>query len=639
MSQTDEQYKGKLPRPAKTQTIKEFEDEEIKPDPEYTEFNSVAEILAKPEYFKLIIEQPEFQAMLKREGIPDPLATKAEGEDAGKVKKEPVKDEQKEKKVESNPDEQKADAGEDEPKTSIDVVMVPSLEEIAPISEDSVEPEKPVESTFEPAYRRVSHKISTPVEIDVTHDMATLKRAGIEDLLTDFSGDRKTKRGEKFHKFLQQFRPLAVVEPLSYDGESGSVQYGNHAYVFNEAVAGSSARTHEYELKRIRPKVVSNQLTADGERRDLIAHGNKAVALTEEVDEANKQMVDLALELRRPGSSIKGADVIINPFRIPLLLRDMVAYNAMTLTYAGWVAIHEPYLNLAMLNYVRDKNAQERDVVTNTHMKRSMYDRFVIEGATGSNSQDYYYNVLPSMANYQVCEGVLNRSMAKSMEAMSTLSSSSRSISANLTNRQASQMLLGLTSIQPSDGVNFSRHLGAFLLGGKRRTLEVDIDDGASKSPMINAMCSMASLALIDPKFMDPRTRRQLLMNTLLPFYDEFKVQRQNLEEQMDVNQIAQMIEDGVYNLPRVTKLVDTGGKGFVRQREIRTILTNLYARLGNVKYDRLNVTGRLYSAPTEAPFIPFTPRGDIMDIVLFGTRTDGFESRMHEIASYKPGN
>uniref|UniRef100_A0A2V0R971 Uncharacterized protein n=1 Tax=viral metagenome TaxID=1070528 RepID=A0A2V0R971_9ZZZZ len=636
MSQTDEQYKGKLPRPAKTQSIKEFEDEEIKPDPEYTEFNSVAEILAKPEYFKLIIEQPEFQAMLKREGVPNPLS-KTDDESGGvEPKSGEKKGEQKEKKVEAEPDGSKADAEGDEPKTSIDVVMVPSLEEVAPVMDDTTSPEPSAPSTFEPSYRRVTHKVTAPVDIDVTHDLAILTKSGIEDLLVDYSGDRTTKKGAKFHAFLQQFRPMAQIEPLSYDETTGSVKMSNHAFVFGESVSGKSSKAHEYELGRVRPKIATS---SEGTLQRLKADMAMPEELTNSVGPG--ELIDLALEPRTTGIKVKSADVIMNPARLPLMLRDTMAFRSMTMSYPDWLAAHGQFINPKMLSYVREKNAKERDVITNTYLKRSMYDRFVL-GDMANNSQSYYFDELPNSRNYQICEGVLNRSLSKAMEAMSTLSSSQRSISTNITNRQASQMLLGMTSIQPSDGVNFARHLGAYLLGGKRRTLEVDIDDGATKTPLLNALCSFANLVLIDRRFLDDRSYRQLVVNVLLPFYDEFSIQRMNdatkrVERSRDVHDIANDLVAGRIDLPKVTKMVDTTGRGSSKAREIKIILTNLFARVMSIEYSQLNATGRMFETPAGAPFTPFTPRGDIVDVVLFGTRTDGFESRMHELVSYKP--
>jgi hypothetical protein len=641
MSQTDEQYKGKLPRPAKTQTIKEFEDEEIKPDPEYTEFNSVAEILAKPDYFKLIIEQPEFQAMLKREGIPNPLSKSEDEPKDAESKPEGKEEKQIEKKAEAEPDGSKADAEGDEPKTSIDVIMVPSLEEVAPVIDDAASQEPTAPSTFEPSYRRIVHKVTAPVDIDVTHDLAILTKSGIEDLLIDYSGDRTTKKGAKFFAFLQRFRPMAQIEPISFDDATGSVSKSNHAFVFDESVSGKSSNAHDYELGRVRPKIAASNV---GSLQRMLIDPDMPEELT---NSESAELIDLALEPRGSGLKVKSADVIINPARLPVMLRDSKAFKAMTLTYDEWLAAHDNFINRKMLSYVREKNAKERDVITNTHMKRSMYDRFIL-GAKETNSQSYYFDELPNARNYQICEGVLNRSLSKAMEAMSTLSSSQRSISTNITNRQASQMLLGMTSIQPSDGVNFARHLGAHLLGGKRRTLEVDIDDGATKTPLLNALCSFANLVLIDRRFLDVRSYRQLLVNVLLPFYDEFPIQRMNeatrsVEYSRDVHDIANDLmppgggRPAIINLPKVTKMVDTTGRGSAKAREIKIVLTNLLSRLLNIEYSQLSRTGRMFKTPAGAPYTPFTPRDDIVDVVLFGTRTDGFESRMHELVSYKP--
>uniref|UniRef100_A0A2V0RMT6 Uncharacterized protein n=1 Tax=viral metagenome TaxID=1070528 RepID=A0A2V0RMT6_9ZZZZ len=636
MSEVTATYKGKLPRPAKTQSIKEFEDEEIKPDPEYTEFKSVADILAQPEYFKVIIDQPEFQEMLKREeqGSDDKETSSKEGAKAPDQKEKVVKAEEEPKAI--------PDAEVDAP-TSIDVVMVPSLEEIAPMSIEA-EPSDPKVSVFEPDYLRKVNPLVTPVSIDVTHGLATLTNNGVDDLFTQYSGDRMTKKGKKIFKWLQQFRPQATVTPLKYDSATGLVSRENHAYVLDESVSGSSARTHEYELSRIHPKVVEanpdfmNRLVLEPNLPDELAQDN------------DTRLIDLSIEPRAYNSQIKSAEVIINPYRTPLLLRDLKAYRHMTMRFNDWKMVHARHINNVFYNYVRERNAKERDEVTYNHLTRTMYDRFVVGGG-GSNSQSYYFNIIPNMRHPIMYESVLNRSFMKATDAMSTIMPSQRSISMNITNRQASNMLLNLTAIQPSDGANFMKHLGAFLLGGKRRALEVDIDDGATKSPLLNALSSFASLTLLDRNLVDERSYRQLLMNVLLPFYDEFKTVRdtfnddegrrpRNLETSKDLHTIANdVIRDGAKEgtLPKVTKVYDLSGKGRIKAREARLRLINLLTRVDGVHYTQMREHTQMFKNPAAEPFMPFIPRDDVVDIILFGTRGDGDESKIHETATYRP--
>uniref|UniRef100_A0A2V0RAT8 Uncharacterized protein n=1 Tax=viral metagenome TaxID=1070528 RepID=A0A2V0RAT8_9ZZZZ len=637
MSQTPEQYKGKLPRPSKTQSIQEFEDEEIKPDPEYTEFNSVAEILARPEYFKLIIEQPEFLSMLKREGMPNPLDKQPDTMEKKEEQKQPDEKEKESKKVEE-PEEAKASTDEEEPKASIDVVMVPSLEEVAPMPEDAMDMEPKAASLFEPKYRRVKHELTQPVEIDVTHGLATLRKSGLDDLMVKYSGDRRTKKGSKMFKWLQGFRPMGIVNPVKFDDVTGMVSSTNHSFVFGEDVSGKSASAHKYELNRLRPKVVQSTRGAV----DSLLQDYSLPDVITSADEGANEVFDLSVEPRPNDVMLKSADVILNPWRLPLIVRDTKAFRHMTLTFDTWRREHAPFINDMMLRYIRLRNAKDRDVVTTTTLARSMYDRFVLRGMGGNNSNDYYYTDIPNDRHFQLCESVLNRSLARAMEAMSTLTSSQRSITTNITNRQASHMLLGLTSVQPSEAVNFARHLGGFLLGGQRRKLEVDIDEGTTKTPLINALCSFATLILVDKRFVDDRSYRQLLVNVLLPFYDEFSIQRKNsvtnrLETSEDVHSIADKITRGDINLPKVTKMVDPSGRGGIKSREIRVILTNLLTRIAASGYVQTELASKMFKTPAAAPFLPFTARSDIVDIVLFGTRTDGDESRMHELSSYKP--
>jgi hypothetical protein len=632
MSDKNEAYKGKLPRPSKTQTVKEFEDEEIKPDAEYTEFSSVAEILAKPQYFKIIIDQPEFQAMLKREGIESPDTSEPK---ATEQKKDDDKGKSKEVKKAEEPDEPKPNTEEDEPKTSIDVVMVPSLEEISPPTEEAVPEVAATTKMFIPKYRRVVHNLTSPVSIDVSHGLGTFKTSGLEDIYTKYSGDRKSKKGSKVFKWLQTYRPMGVIAPIKYDSVTGMVSSDNHSYMFDTDVAGNSAAAHKYEINRLRPKIADSFPMFT---RNMRMDPSVPDALTTGVEE--RTLVDLSTELRIDGERLKSADIIANPWRFPMMLRDKEAYRYMSLTFDDWRRVHGRYIEDVMLQYVRERNAKERDERTNTTLSLTLYDRFVISNA-GANSQDYYYNVIPNSENVMLCETVLNRSFNKAMEAISTIAPSQRSISTNITNRQASHMLLNLTSVQPSDGANFAKHLGAFLLGGKRRALEVDIDDGATKTPLLNALSSFASLIMLDERFVDERTYRQLMVNVLLPFFDEFPTQRQGdrgVRVSMGVHQIADdLMRIERVELPEVTKVVDLAGRGRARAREIRAILTNLLTRVRETRYVRLNERAQLFKTEGASPFIPFNSRDDIVDIVLFGTRGDGEESRMHEVSSYRP--
>jgi hypothetical protein len=630
MSENPETYKGKLPRPAKDQSIKEFEDEEIKPDPEYTEFNSVADILAKPEYFKLIIEQPEFQAMLMRENIPNPL--KPAPEEAKQPKGASA--EEKEKKPD-NP--AKSTEEEDEPQTSIDVVMVPSLEEVGGMEPQAAPDEPKVEKLFEPEYRRIVHPLTAPVELDSSHDLLTFKQSGLDDLMTKYSGDRKTKRGAKLFEWLQQYRPMGVISPIKYDAETGMVSTDNHAFMFGDDLAGKSASTHKYELSRIRPKVRMPSVRA---REDMIQDPNTPDAYVNAVN--LDEVVDMSYEPRPANLDLKSADVLMNPWRVPLLLRDIKAYKAFSLSYTEWTATYRNIINQNVLKLIRNRNAKERDVVNPTQLKKTLYDRFVVAG-NGNSSQAYYYETIPNdeRRDSELCLSVLNRSLARANESMSTIAPSQRSISSNITNRQASQMLLNLTAIQPSDAANFTRHLGTFLLGGYRRQLEVDVDAGSTKTPLLNALCSFAYLAVVDRRFLDDRSYRQLLLNVLLPFYDEFSVVRQNANGNAapspNVHQVADRVMAENFDLPPISKYMDLEGRGTIKRRQIRAILVNLLERTKNREFTQMDPDSRVYLTPAPAAFVPFTARNDIVDVVLFGTRTDGDESRMHETAVYRP--
>jgi hypothetical protein len=636
MSNVTEKYKGKLPRPAKDQSVKEFEEEEIKPDAEYTEFKSVKDILAKPDYFEPIINTPEFISMLEKEGIEIPTFS-------APTKEVKVDDNKKEKEIkqEEEPKESMKNTDEEEPKASIDVVMVPSLEEIAPTDTLSPVEEMSSKAHFEPVYRRIVHPLTKPVSFDVTHGLATLNNTGLEDMYIDYSGDRTTKKGRVLFRWLQTYRPMGRVESIKYDSSTGLVDSSNHSHIFTSEVAGNSAMSHAYEINSLRPKV---EVAQPGFRANVFADATIPDVITSQVD---GRVIDLSINSRPIGSRIKSADVIMNPWRTPIMLRDMAAYNYMTLSFNNWKDVHNDYINQGMLRYVRERNAKERDVITNTTLQKTAYDRYII-GSAGANSVTYYYETIPDYAPI-LCESVLGRSFSKASEAMSTIAPSQRSISTNITNRQASSMLLNLTAVQPSAGANMMRDLGAYLLGGKRHVLEVDVDDGATKTPLLNALSSMASLIVLDRRFLDERSMRQLLVNVLLPFYDEFPTTRiqpgpRGQPGERNVSRSVHDIADEFLanaanaDLPEVTKMVDLAGRGRAKGREIRMILQDLLRNVMVIKFEQLGMTDNMFKTSAARPYMPFSSRDDITDIVLFGTRTDGEESRMHEMASYRPG-
>jgi hypothetical protein len=222
---------------------------------------------------------------------------------------------------------------------------------------------------------------------------------------------------------------------------------------------------------------------------------------------------------------------------------------------------------------------------------------------------------------------------------MSTITSSQRSITSNVVNKKATSHLLSLTAVQPSDAANFARHLGAFLLGGQRRRLSVDIVGGAASSQSLNAMGAMANLIMLDRNLVDDASLRQLYLNILLPFYDEFEVVRGNVR-QLGVHQIVRnVMDDAGYQLPEVTQMTSIRGRAVEVTRATTRALRVLLLAVRNNRFEAIAQENQLYNKRDygNAPLSPFAARNDIVDIILYGTRTDLGESRMHDVNRYRP--
>lgn len=646
MSENPEKYKGKLPRPAKNQSVEEFENEEIKPDAEYTEFNTVKEILERPDYFSIIIEQPEFQAMLSR----SKEYLKQLGEEGVDVSKF-IAEDKKEKPDEKPNTEEPNTEDSEEPKAPIDVVMEPAVvEEVDEVTSVEAPKEK---SLFEPSFKRGVNELNSPVEVKVQGGLITLEKSGLEDLLMPSSADRHTKDGRKIFDFRQQYRGAALIAPLKYNESDGMVSRANHSFIIDEELAGMASKTHKFEVETNKPLVqqasmlARNAASVNIDFVDKITTPNAAAfRATHGLD--TRVAIDLAYDPRDRGAALgmnlKCADVMINPLRIPMLLHDQKVHARLSLTFDEFLAEHDDMINPRFVRLIRKRNAMERDHITSTKYKVSRYNRLRIRAP---DSNDFYYRRVP-LESVHLSGSILNRSFNKATDAMSSLTPSNRSITTHITNRQASSMLLNFSSILPSDGSTFMSRLCAFLLGGRGRVLSVDVDEASSKSMLIMSVASMANLLLLDARFLDERSKVQLLANVLTPFYDEFSMPtlRRNpngrgLQETQSTSalDIALLImqRPGAVDLPRISKFKDATGRSAARIEQIRIQLRFLINFALNREFTTINGDSRLFKTPVDDTFIPVIARDDIYDIVLYGERTDLGESFRHDVSAYRP--
>lgn len=317
MSQDTDKYKGKLPKPAKNQSISEFEDEEIKPDDEYSEFKSVKEILQRPDYFSTIIDQPEFQELLSRSQ--DYLkALMEEGVDVSKFIKDEERKEDKPKEPVQNTEES------DDPKGAIDVAMEPVVIEDVEVEETPSYQE--ASSKFEPQIKRVAHNVSAPISLMNNSGIITLEKNGLEDILMPSKAQRKTKDGRKLFDFRQRYRGAATIAALPFTGSNGELAASTHSYILDESLSGHASKTHQFDVQTTQPNI---KMANSAIRDRLSVNVNMAEAMVrpeEDVFPENEGMdtrnaIDLAYDPRDRGGAqnalLKCADVMLNPFRMP----------------------------------------------------------------------------------------------------------------------------------------------------------------------------------------------------------------------------------------------------------------------------------------------------------------------------------
>jgi hypothetical protein len=187
--------------------------------------------------------------------------------------------------------------------------------------------------------------------------------------------------------------------------------------------------------------------------------------------------------------------------------------------------------------------------------------------------------------------------------------------------------------------------------------LSVDIADGANAIPSLNALGSMANLIMLDNRLLDSQSLRQLYLNILIPFYDEFSIDRLNmapLERGEDVGDIRndrferysgvhklvdELFENRNFKLPPVTRVGKLGGTKKREAREIAQRLDWLIRATEALRFQPVDQRDQIFTldAFRPNPLSPFIARGDIVSMVLYGSRTDMGESRMHDITRYRP--
>uniref|UniRef100_A0A2V0R997 Uncharacterized protein n=1 Tax=viral metagenome TaxID=1070528 RepID=A0A2V0R997_9ZZZZ len=627
MSSEEAEYKGPKPTPAKGQTVKDFETEELgkkKEDgsPFYEEFQTVAEIQAKPEYFKIIVEQPEFKSMIEMEGTSDAKAL---------------------------PDDSSSDI-EKQP-----AVLEVSLEEVSMPEPAMEEPEAPPakaesKSEFIPIKLGLNDPIGS-LQLKVEGDMIILDKGPYGDLLNQSTNGRDSKAAYAYYTLLQNFARPNLTAPIT-SSETGRFKASTMSnYFMDEKVCGRSAPNHLYQAEQTEPKSIdfTSEVDRDGgpinaeDHRKRFAstpgYGTKESGLPSN----QLQVVDLSLEPRYAfgAKDVYGTShhVLTAPSRIRLLLRDLRCYNYWVLDWSRWTAVHSHMLNTEFLRYIKRQNGKElRDILT---IDKHLATRYLRISDHCGYSEDFYHLYMPDEPD-AISKHVLDASMMAARAHVGTIAPGMRSITTN-SSRDAASAMTQLSAFGAGEGSQFMRELCAFLLGGRRHKLEVELDTSGALSEGMNALASFATLLLLDVNFLSEESLVQLVSNVLVPFYSKLPtidlVANKNLSFSRKIGKgipeiVKSILDLNDFRMPPMTRYKDVTNNGRTRIAMIQNELGLLLKFALSTTYQTIRRDRSLFKSKGQDPFTPFTGRADIFDITVYGTAF-GNDNARNDTANY----
>lgn len=638
MSSDVKKYKGPTPTPATGQTVKEFEDEELA-KPQYAKAGlpiTVAGILASEDEFEDVINQPQFQAMLKLDDAPTDDAKKAD--DDSKVKEQP-----KPKEDVNNPSPE-ALAVAPEP-------VIP--DQPPPLPAELDEPSEPkLESAFMPQLRVNRYSITSKLGLKKTDSFLQLQTSGLEDMFPTLPSDidTETKIGDRLFRAAMRFTGMGTVDPLSYSGD-GFANPALHNFTVDNDISPFSSQFSERALKE---RYVDAHIVTNISAGRTAAIRNGFILPTDLTDvphvmgvemEGNSAPIDLALEPRGVQTPLKCTHVYANPERLPYLFAAMKCHQYMWMDYERWINLHQGYGFLsanARLYIQSDRLTLAREVRTSSVHEQSLFPRLVF-GVGAQNSNQYYYGDHINEPE-RFCRDSLQRSYTGARLEAEHLTASTENFVARVTGMKAGADFVTYLASVPSDkGAASARVMCAHAMGGHRCALEVEpIPVEILGGVPFGALCAFSSAMVYDVDLLTRDSITHLLTSMLLPFYDPHAhwsstPAPNGAQRQVFIEGIHEIINGyfaragaaagaaaGIV-LQRVpTRFQSFTSSGQQQGRALRQTLEGVINSALARQYAITPITSRLFQTPFQNVYLPFVARADIMDFCLHGRRAPG---------------
>lgn len=620
MSSNKDTYSGPIPIPTKVQSVKEFEEEELSKE-QYTEFKTVAELLSDPEKYAEIVNNENFKSMIERE---------------------------KEGKKEDKPDESKAPA--DKPPPATDVTGAPSadLDVRADIDTSEKLMEEPVES--EPSTKSTSSTPSVGLQsrdLDMIGKVSITEKAGL--LFIDKDGFHDLADGRASSEFdpSSKRRYAKYYQICQTFVQAGRV---NNGYMINDE--GFLSANLNFDMSELELSAAS-EIKRDLSSRESVAirflrrqqamgigllncstpGGAQTLSNRHVTDDPAQSVIDLSMIKRRDGFD-RAAVCMINPARIPYLLEALRAHEYLFIRYDDLIADpdHLRLMNANLLGLVRRPEVSETERFTSTTSEVYRYPRLTIPGMI-----PFFYGAALNEP-YFISRSLFSRSLSMAKESVMHFAAGMRGVQTTMQDRQVSAKMDQLRQIQPGKGVEFMSSTCAGLLGGHNHNFTVDIEEGNALTKEMLSLCSYATLVLMDWNWLEPESVKQLVYNTLIPFFgedDEMRVDARNLPIQLrGVQSVGDNYVNGVGRIPAPTRFMSARGRAEARAN-LAAVAGNLQRLLDSARRRVFAMVPRranLMNTPVQDPSFMFAARADIFNMVLYGNRTAFNESPRYDV-------
>lgn len=611
-------YTGTIPKPTKKQIeeadIKDFEMEELSKHADEGLPGTVAEIIAEPEKYENVIKNPLFKQLLDAAGLT--VKEVGESKDGKQAEKE-------------------ADAAPKKEPGALEVSSKPVMpDDVVNIDSVTEDPAPKAETTkvniFEPGEVIKTRRVSTNIEVHKVAGFVTLKDHGLGELL-ECPFDVSTTWGRIFRKVLMQYHGAGTIQCISY--KDGTADSSLHGFVVSEELAPISGTHHKNMLSERR--VGSHTVNANDSM--LLRRLKQGVMMASDVTtfsgaaEADDYpgVLDLARVPRPVGSRVLAQDVYLNPEYVHLLLHSVKFHENAYLPYDRWILVHQrggiiSPLAVRYLQFERRQFEQREEISVQRHSE-ALYPLLFI-----GNSDTFYFTKHKDEP-YSVCRDALQRSYNIGVEALEHIAAADsvfRSV-----DKIGAEWLGKLSAVTAGDAAEFARKLGAGMLGGYRRSIEIDLPaDGMPE--LEKSACAFATLLLIDFSMLSPRARMMLLSACLEPFYHQCGHDMLVGQGRIAVPRMMRGYDEVVTNFlaayeanptakfalndppPKYTNTMSHGARAGINIANL--IATNINMAIQR-KFHPMAIQNRLFTSKSGPLLFPFAQRRDVYDLVMHG--------------------